>query len=101
MVGTTIVAIIRTFWVFLFIISEGQTHSMPVAWASGFGREVFTRLESFLLYPKETNLMAEGFILVGAAFVVALTPMRLRFIWWAFLHPLGYILASTQRIGVL
>ncbi|MDP6598652.1 MAG: hypothetical protein QGI86_22685 [Candidatus Poribacteria bacterium] len=101
MVGTTIVAIIGTFWMFLSLYYQRGADTPYVGrWASGFGREVFTRLESLLLYPKEANLMAAGFILVGAVFVVALTLMRLRFIWWPF-HPLGHILAPTQGIGVL
>ena len=83
MVGTTIVAIIGTFWMFLSLYYQRGADTPYVGrWASGFGREVFTRLESLLLYPKEANLMAAGFILVGAVFVVVLTLMRLRFIWW-------------------
>ena len=101
MVGTTAVAIIGTFWMFLSLYYQRGADTPYVGyWASGYGREVFTRLESLLLYPKEANPMAAGFILSGAIFAAGLTLMRLRFIWWPF-HPLGYILAPTQGIGVL
>ena len=44
--------------------------------------------------------MAAGFILVGAVFVVGLTLMRLRFIWWP-VSSAGVHLAPTQGIGAL
>lgn len=101
MMGTTAVAIIGTFWMFLSLYYQRGADTPYVGyWASGYGREVFNRLEFLLLYPKEANLMAAGFILSGATFAAVLTLMRLRFIWWPF-HPLGYILAPTQGIGVL
>ena len=91
MVGTTAVAIIGTFWMFLSLYYQRGADTPYVGyWASGYGREVFNRLESLLLYPKETNIMAAGFILLGAIFAAGLALMRLRFIWWPF-HPLGYI----------
>jgi len=59
-------------------------------------RYFFQKVESFLKYPRGTNWTSLYFIFIGAAFMLFLCFMRLRFIWWG-IHPIGYIAASKYH----
>jgi len=52
------------------------------------------RIVSFLSNPAKTDVNGVIALLSGAAAVVALGLMRLRFWWWPF-HPVGYIASNT------
>jgi hypothetical protein len=52
------------------------------------------RIISFLSSPAKTDVNGVIALLVGAAVVVILGLMRLRFWWWPF-HPVGYIASNT------
>lgn len=60
----------------------------------------FKKIEGFLKYPKDTNWMDLSFILIGAAFMLFLCLMRVRFIWWG-IHPIGYIAASKYHASCI
>ena len=60
----------------------------------------FRKIEGFLKYPKGTDWMDLSFIFIGAAFMLFLCLMRVRFIWWG-IHPIGYIAASKYHVTCL
>lgn len=66
---------------------------------SGKGVEAFTRLQSWLTTPGETNWYAVGALLFGGVFTVFLAAMRARFAWWP-LHPAGFAVAGGWSMAL-
>jgi len=66
---------------------------------SGKGVEAFTRLQSWLTTPGETNWYAVGALVFGGVFTVFLAAMRARFAWWPF-HPAGFAVAGGWSMAL-
>jgi len=67
-------------------------------WA-GKGRETFSRLQSWLISPLETNWYSVAAMAWGAAFTVFLTWMRTRYAWWPF-HPAGFAVSGSWSMAL-
>ena len=57
----------------------------------------FHRVEDNLNFPKVPDWAGMNAILFGGLFVVFLSMMRMRFLWFPF-HPAGYVLANTGTL---
>ncbi len=66
---------------------------------SGKGQEAFSRLQSWLTSPGDTNWYAVAALFVGAAFTVFLSVMRANFPWWPF-HPAGFAVAGGWSMAL-
>ena len=71
------------------------------AGAGGFkdwvGRETFDRLQRWLQFPSDPDGTRISYMLGGMVFVLILTVVRMRFVWWPF-HPAGYALAISYAM---
>ncbi|MCE5219311.1 hypothetical protein LLH03_20020 [bacterium] len=92
----TIVAIISSFWISLHL------YYGLGARAKGrmFAGESFTKLQSWLVSPQDTNWYAMSAIGVGFVFGLFLQTMRLRYAWWPF-HPLGYAVSGSWEMNLV
>ncbi len=63
------------------------------------GRETFSRLQSWLITPRETNWYSVGAMVWGAMFTVFLTWMRTRYVWWP-LHPAGFAVSGSWSMAL-
>ena len=93
MVLATAVGIIATFWIYLHLMYQNGATAKARGYIMGW--ETFNRLQSWLVYPRETDYPALGSIGAGFAFTVFLRAMKSRFIWWPF-HPAGYVLTTGE-----
>jgi len=90
---------ISVWWVLLHAFyNEGGLQGIASYAVRAFGREPFARLESWLIYPKQTDVPALVAILIGLSGTLALLLLRARFVWW-HLHPLGYALADDYAMN--
>jgi len=89
------VSIIATFWIYLHLMYQYGAATKARGYIVGIGWETYNRLQSWLVYPKETDYPALAGIGVGFLFTVFLMAMKLRFIWWPF-HPAGYVLTTGE-----
>jgi hypothetical protein len=83
------VGVFAGFWAFLHL-----AYKFPGGPSSGFGNEIFLRVQTWIEYPSRTDLTSLGFMGVGMGMTFFLMLMRMRFLWWP-LHPAGYTLANT------
>jgi len=67
-------------------------------WA-GKGTEAFSRLQSALESPLETNWYGVGALLVGGVFTAFLAAMRVSFGWWPF-HPAGFAVSGSWSMAL-
>jgi len=65
---------------------------------SGFGRESFNRLETWLTYAAPPDVPAISFATFGFGLTLLLAAMRMRFLWWN-LHPVGYAISGSWAIN--
>lgn len=93
MMLAVIVGIIATFWIHLHLMYHygASVHGVTYGW------ETFNRLQSWLVYPRDTNYSELGFIGVGFWFTIFLMWMKSRFLWWPF-HPAGYVLTTGEGL---
>ncbi|GIX05756.1 MAG: hypothetical protein KatS3mg115_0159 [Candidatus Poribacteria bacterium] len=87
------------FWAFLDLAYRYGAASKIVGPALWFGRETYTRLESWLLVVREPDPARIVFHLIGGTITLLLAAMRSRFVWWP-LHPAGYAVSSSWGMGV-
>jgi hypothetical protein len=81
--------IISSFWILLDILyRKGMDNNV-----SGFGYEIFTRLENWLQHLTGPDYIASTFMGFGSALTFFLMFMRRGFFWWPF-HPLGYVVTQ-------
>jgi hypothetical protein len=66
---------------------------------SGKGVEAFSRLQSWLTSPGETNWYVVAALVAGGAFTVFLGTMRAQFAWWPF-HPAGFAVAGGWSMSL-
>jgi hypothetical protein len=75
----------------------GEATPKIAAYATGIGREAFSRLQDWTDNPKPLDGMALTFTGGGAAVTLALALAKARFFWWPF-HPIGYALANSYAL---
>jgi hypothetical protein len=67
---------------------------------TGIAREALTRLQVWLVNPRQTESVAVIFIGIGFFLVLFLMTMMRRFLWWP-LHPVGYLMAEHYTMDWL
>ena len=91
----TFIGSVSVFWVLLDgYYRHGAETGYYGPWALGFGRAIYGQLETWLNYPRETDIPAIAFMGGGLSFAALLMFLRTRFLWWP-LHPLGYAMANS------
>ena len=95
MILAIVVSIVATFWIYLHLMYQNGAAAKSRGYIVGIGWETYNRLQSWLVYPRETDYPALGFIGVGFLFTIFLRAMKARFIWWPF-HPAGYVLTTGE-----
>lgn len=89
------------FWMLLdSYYHYGGASSKMEMWATGFGKECWGTVESWLKQPLGPNGTAMGFVGVGFAISMLLGWARLRFTSFP-LHPLAFAMASNWGVGQL
>jgi hypothetical protein len=78
------------------IYREGAT-SRLTAFRLWVGSGSFNRLQQWLSYPRDPDLIRVGFMGVGMFAMFLLRVLRMKFLFWPF-HPAGYALAVSFAI---
>lgn len=87
------------FWAFLHI-GHHLGVSTKLYGRTWFAREAFSRLQQWISYPPDTDVMGLLFMGIGFVFTMGLMILRLRFLWWQ-LHPVGYAVSGWWIISIL
>jgi len=93
-----VVGLVSAYWALL--------HALYVHGYSGrlagqaFASEAWTRLASWMTFPKGPRAPAAIATGIGLVFTLFLGIMRMRFTWWLW-HPVGYATASSWSMGKL
>ncbi len=92
------IGILSAFWVLLHIPYQmGALTRIPFPTVSAFGREPWSRLESWLINPSPTNYPETLFLGVGILFTFFLMFMRMKFFWFP-LYPAAYAVTNSWGI---
>lgn len=91
MVLVSMLALWVAFWGFLHVYYKQ-------GFGGGFGWEAYRNLERWLYYMPGRDTAATGFMSGGFIFVLILTFLRRRLLWWS-LHPVAYPLASSWTMN--
>ncbi|HCK14109.1 TPA: hypothetical protein DHW51_08295 [Candidatus Poribacteria bacterium] len=92
------VGILSAFWVLLHIPYQmGALTRIPFPTVSAFGREPWSRLESWLINPSPTNYPETLFLGIGILFTFFLMFMRMKFFWFP-LYPAAYAVTNSWGI---
>ena len=97
MMLAAVAAIIATFWVDLSLIYREGATSRLTAFRLWVGSGSFNRLQQWLSYPREPDLIRVSFMGVGIFAMFLLRVLRMKFLFWPF-HPAGYALAVSFAI---
>lgn len=90
---------ISVWWILLHAFyKDGGSRGIASYAVGAFGREPFARLETWLIYPTQTDIPALVAIFIGLGSTLSLLLLRTRFVWWS-LHPLGYALADDYAMN--
>lgn len=93
--------IIACFWAYLDIYHRHGAMSGFGDWPNlWYGNGTYRDLSHWLTHPARTNYNFVSFTGIGAAAVLFLAAMRLRFLWWPF-HPLGYVISLSYWINFM
>ena len=99
MILSAFVGGISCFWAFLHI-GYNLGASTKLYGRTWFAREAFSRLQQWLSYPTDTDIMGLSFMGIGFIFTLGLLILRSRFLWWQ-LHPVGYAVSGWWIISIL
>lgn len=91
MLAVSLVGIFIAFWSLLHVRYQYGHSGWP-------GQEAFRQLERWLYYMPPRDNGATGFMGGGFVFVLILTALRRRLMWWS-LHPVAYPLASSWTMN--
>jgi hypothetical protein len=92
------VGILSAFWVLLHIPYQmGALTRIPFPTVSAFGREPWSRLESWLINPSPANYPETLFLGIGILFTFFLMFMRMKFFWFP-LYPAAYAVTNSWGI---
>jgi hypothetical protein len=86
--------VILSFWEYLHLYYDsGAASGYFGPWTLGLGNETYSRLQNWIYYPTETDIIGVTFVGVGFFIASVLSFLRTRFLWFPF-HPLGYAMAG-------
>lgn len=93
------VGTVAVFWAYLHLAYALGTQAK---WnqGSGFAREAFNRLNSWIQTPQPPNGIANGAIGVGFVFCSLLMLARIKLPWFPF-HPIGYAISSSWSMNLV
>ncbi len=98
MLVAIVVGIIAGFYACLHVwYTFGAATAKVEPWRTNMGALPFYRVEDNLNFPKTPDWVGMQAIIFGGLFVVFLSAMRMRFLWFPF-HPAGYVLANTGTL---
>lgn len=98
MVLAAAVGAISAMWALLDVMyRNGEATPRIMSYATGIGREAFTRLQDWSDNPRAPDGWAISFAGVGAAATLLLAAAKARLTWWPF-HPIGYALANSYAL---
>jgi hypothetical protein len=87
---------LAAFWAYLHVVYQTGFQSGkfagPAVWA--FGRAPWQKMETWISSPTRPDPGAIRAYLFGAGFVLSLSALRARFVWWPF-HPAGYLVSGS------
>ena len=93
-----IVGIAASFWACLLVWYHFGAGTAKVSqWRTGQGMAPFSAARSSIENPRPSDIFGLGGMAAGALFVLLLSFMRTRFLWWPF-NPVGYALANTDTM---
>jgi len=78
------------FWVYFDLVYRYGVHEFSLGWST---RGAFLKLQSWLTNPVTAEHSETVWKGIGASFVVLLSILRARFVWWP-IHPVAYPLSS-------
>jgi hypothetical protein len=90
--------VFASFWIALFVWYRYGAAAKTDVWRTFMGRQPFDILQSQLQSPVPANAPGTLFVGVGFLVTVALSLLRIRFVWWPF-HPVGYAIANTPTMA--
>ena len=94
------VGAVVSFWSYLQFTYHYGTLGSLQGWIGGAAWENFNPLQGWLQYPQGTDVKAVSFMGGGFLFVLFLSMMRARFLWWP-LYPSGYVLSGGAWGGMV
>lgn len=96
------VTIVGAFWAMLHVCYQvgfaSAKFSSVIAWA--FGSDPWSKMHSWVAYPRPPDPGKAGGYAFGMAFTLFLSAMRSRFPWWPF-HPAGYLCSGSFGLSRL
>lgn len=92
-----LISLFSVYWANLDITYREGADAKAGGFKDWVGWEAFNRLQRWLQFPSEPDGTRISYMLGGMFFVLILTVMRMRFVWWPF-HPAGYALAISYAM---
>ncbi len=94
-----LVGTLSHFWAYLHIAHNLGVRGKMTGWGTyGYGREAFTRLQTWLEVGQQPDYNVSGAIVVGLLTALGLMTLRARFVSLP-LHPLGYAISGEWSMG--
>ena len=97
LIFASVISLLSTYWAHLHILyAYGGEGKLP-GFKNWAGAESYDRLAGWLNQPVPPASTGLYFIAAGLALTIALSVMRVNFVWWPF-HPAGYALALSYAM---
>ena len=93
----SVVSLLSTDWANLHVLYAYGGEGKNIGFKSFVGAESYNRLAGWLTQPVPPASTGLYYIAAGFLFTVALSLMRVNFVWWPF-HPAGYALALSYAM---
>lgn len=93
----SVVSLFAVYWANLDITYRNGASAKAGGFKSWVGWEAFNRLQRWLQFPSDPDWTRISYMSGGFVFVIILTIIRMRFLWWPF-HPAGYALAISYAM---
>jgi len=93
----SVISLLSTYWAHLHVLYAYGGEAKDVGFKSFVGAESYNRLAGWLNQPVPPASTGLYYIAAGFAFTIALSLMRINFVWWPF-HPAGYALALSYAM---
>ncbi|MGI4787642.1 MAG: DUF6785 family protein [Janthinobacterium lividum] len=97
LIFASVISLVTTYWAHLHILyTYGGEGKLP-GFKNWTGAESYDRLAGWLNQPVPPASTGLYYIAAGLALTIALSLMRINFVWWPF-HPAGYALALSYAM---
>jgi hypothetical protein len=90
---TTVVGTLITFWIYLHVLYGMGADNRARGWLVYMGNETYSRLQSWVAYPRPARPLEVIGMAGGFGITVLLMILKSRFLWFPF-HPAGYVLTT-------